>query len=503
MMFNKRIFAVSAAIVTIAAAGACGKKKKSATVADSSTAANPVSSLSLIPDTSTVTTATTTALTLDSADAVTGTPPLFSAITTDKMETYFTGTIADMITGMKDAKAAADWDKVKTYVDSFRAAGAKCQQVEDVARALTVLNENTSDLCYMQQVGAVGAGVLDYTSGDTVDDGAFFKPKADGTNVVRQITYGKDVRKFRIYGSTEIANGYKVAFARCVDDKPKNYSVVTVDNTAGTFVLTNIGGRPLQTNMTSDDFSFTLKAGLSYDSASGAYVFNTAAERSFESKNYRVETTRSNTVNANITVAADTITSLLFMKDINSGMKDREGVARTQTSVRKGINYANFGGTSVNNVYVSQGAGYQYSSQTNDGLGSGVTMVGEATVGFEFNNTKTPQYDSVTTGTYVDAVTTKKAGIDTLAPFSALAEPVVPDVMPADATTLCGTAATAVYQAKPRESDAVKAIETTCDGKRNVPGGRSLCNGIRNQESIVMQYLNERRTAKGVSGTGN
>lgn len=477
----------------------CGKKSKTEDSTDTSTAANPVTSLALIPDTSTVTASTSTALTL----SVTGTPPKFSEITSDKMETYFTGTVADMITTMNTAKASADWTKVKDTVDAFRAAGAKCQQVEDVARGLTVLNENTSDLCYMQKVGAAGSGVLDYVSGDKVDDGSFFKPKSDGTDVVRQITYGDVARFFKISGSTAVPNGYKIAFSRCVDSKPKDYSVVTVDNTAGTFVLTNIGGRPLKTGITADDFSFTLQGGLVLDATTGTYAFDKTKDRSFVAKNYRVDATRTDTVNANIAISGDKITSYLFMKQIDSGRKDRDGNAVTQTTVRKGINVANFTGSTVNDVAVAQGAGYQYSSQTNTGLGSGVTMEGDATIGFEFNNTKTPNYDKVTSGSYVDAVTAAVLKIDSTAPFTGLSAPAAPDALPTEATTLCASTPASVYKAKPRESDEVKAIETSCDGKRNIPGGRSLCDGIRNKEGIVMNYLKDRRDAVGASGKGN
>lgn len=493
---------ISLAATALSLTVSCGKKTSDDS-ASTSVSSNPVTSLSSLPDTSTVTASTTTALALGESDAVTGTPPLFSAITSDKMETYFTGTISDLLASMKTAKASADWTTLKTKVESFRAAGAKCQQVEDVARALTVLNENTSDLCYMQQAGAAGAGVLDYVSGDKLDDGSFFKPKSDGTDVVRQITYGDSARVFKIFGSTAVPSGYKVAFSRCVDSKPKDYVVVEVNNTAGTFVLSNNGGRPLQTGMTADDFSFTLQGGLLYDSATATYKFDTAKDRSFSAKNYRVEATRTNTVNANITIAGDKITSLLFMKDVFSGVKDVNGASVTQTSVRKGINYANFGGSTVNDLYVSQGAGYQYSSQSNSGLGTGVTMEGDATIGFEFNNTKTPQYDSVTTGTYVDTVTTAAAGISTLAPFSGLSAPAAVDAIPSDATTLCAATPASVYKAKPRDSDAVKAVEKACDAKRNIPGGRSLCEGIRTQEAAVMNYLKDRRDALGVSGKGN
>lgn len=494
---NKGVFVVTSAVVLTLS---CGKKSSDDSTNDGSTASNPVTSLASIPDTSTVTASTSTSLTGES-DAVTGTPPLFSAITSDKMETYFTGSISDLTSAMQAAKALGNWTTVKDRIDDFRAAGAKCQQVEDVARALTVLNENTSDLCYMQQAGAANAGILEYVSGDKLDDGTFFKPKSDGSDVVRQITYGDNARMFKIFGSTSISNGYKVAFSRCVDSKPKDYVVVTVDNSAGTFVLTNNGSRPLQTGMTADDFSFTLKGGLTYDTATSAYKFDTTKERTFSAKNYRVDSTRTNTVNANISISGDKITSYLFMKDVFS-LKDRSESTITQTSLRKGINYANFGGATVNDLYVSQGAGYQYSSQSNTGLGSGVTMESEATIGFEFNNTKTPQYDSVKTGTYVDKVTALAANIATTEPFT-VSTPASPDALPADATTLCASTPASVYKAKPRESDAVKALEKVCDGKRNIPGGRSLCDGIRNKEATVMNYLKDRRDAVGSSGKGN
>jgi len=486
-------------VVTSAFAMTLGCKKKSSDDSnDGSILSNPVSSLASLPDTSTVTSSTSTTLAL----GVTGTPPLFSAIKSDKMETYFTGTVSDMTSAMQTAKAAGDWATVKTKVDAFRAAGAKCQQVEDVARALTVLNENTSDLCYMQQAGAAGAGVLDYVSGEELEDGSFFKPKSDGSDVVRQITYGDVARVFKIYGSTSMPNGYKVAFARCVDSKAKDYVVVTVDNTAGTFVLSNNGSRPLQTGITSDDYSFTLQGGLVYNTDSSSYEFDTTKERSFVAKHYRVDSTRTNTVNANINIAEDKITSYLFMKDIFSGIKDRDGNSITQTALRKGINYASFSGSTVNDVSVAEGAGYQYSLQSNTGLGSGVSMEGDATIGFEFNDTKTPQYDSVTSGTYVDKVTSLAANIATTEPFK-VSEPAAPDAVPADATTLCASTPASICKAKPRESDEVKALEAVCDGKRNIPGGRSLCDGIRNKEATVMNFLKDRRTALGVSGKGN
>lgn len=496
------------AVTTSLALAGCGSKDSTTddSSPDTTVASNPVSNLTKLPDTADFASSNKASLTLTSfllndADAVTGLPPTFSTIKADNMETYFTGSISTLISSMKDAKGKKDWATLKSLVDSFHSASAKCQQIEDVARSMTVLAENTSSLCYMSKIGSKGSGALTFVSGETTADGDFFKPKADGTDTVRQITYGADVRKFQIYGAKSVPNGYKLAFARCDATTPKEYTVVTVDNAAGTFVLSNFGSRPLRNNMTADDFSFKLESALKYDAATSTYTFDKAKDRNFTAKNYRVDPTRTNTFNGSLTVSGSTLLSKLFMKDIFTAA-DANAAAIVQTELRKGINYASFTGATVNDIKVFEGAGFQSSVRSHTGLGASTSFEQDATIGFEFNNTKSPQYDSVTKGIYVDKVTALAAGIATLSPFD-IAAPTVPDALPTEATTLCAATASTIVQAKPRDSDAIKAIEKSCDDKRNLPGGRSTCDKIRENGPSVMNFLNERRVATGASGKGN
>lgn len=484
------------AIAVLAVTFSCGKKKDDD---ESRVSITSVGGLSALPDASSVTSSTKASLTGD-ADSVTGTPPTLSSFSADNMEKYLTGTIADILTAMTTAKNSGDWTTIKTKADQFRESSAKCQQIEDVGRTMMILNENTSDLCYMAAVGKSGAGALEYVSGTTYEDGEIFKPGTDDRVV--QITYGKDVRKFLIYGTTSVPTGYKVAFSRCVDSKPKDYSVVTVDSTAGTFVLSNTGSRPLKENMTADDFYFKLEGGIAYDDSTKAYIFDKTKDRTITAKNYRVDPTRSNTVVGILSVAADNILSKLFMKDVFD-VKNREGTSVTQTEIRKAINYENFSGTTGDDIQVYQGAGYQYGSVSNSSLGS-TAFERENTVGFEFDNTKTPQYNTVTTGDYVDKVKTLSAGIATLDPFTGLTAPGLPDALPEDATTLCAKTADTVVKAKPREDAVIVAIEKSCSDKRQLAKGRSLCDAIREGEVKVTQFLNDRRTAvPSASGKGN
>jgi hypothetical protein len=499
MKFAQRTFIAAATCVGISGTTSCGKKSTEETADTSSVSSNPVNDMSKLPDLTSLTASTSTSLTLGgSSDAVTGTPPFVKDISSSNMETYFTGTVQTLVAEIKAAKAAQNWDTVKSKVDSFRAANTKCRIVEDTARQISMLNDNTKSMCYLSKMSAQGTGVLTYVSGTKFDDGGFLKPSADGSDSIRQVGMGDVSRVFKIYGTTSNPTGYKLAFAACKAGVPQDYSVLTVDNTLGTFTLTNVGNRTMGQGG-SETFDFSVNASLLYDATGGTYTFDKTKERKVSGKNYRSDTRGTNTFNGEMSIADDLILSKLFIQQSFTS-QDPNGGSVTMSNTQKGVSYARFSGTDMSNIVVYEGAGYQYGKGSSSGVSS-QTFENEAKIGFEFNNTASPNYASVTSGTYVDKVTTISDALATTTPFSIGAAPTAPTSLPADATTLCTATPTTIARIS-MDGAAVKAIMESCEGKRSGFGG-SICESIRTYDGVIMSIMNDRRSATGKTGVGN
>ena len=144
-MFSKKRFAqiptmtlVCSLSAALAMSSGCrsddddGDTSTSAATTDTSTtssggttnASTSVSSLAALPDIGSLfNSGSSSSLYL----AVSGTPPVFSAIKPDTLETYLAPNITTLISNVNSYVSASNWDAVQTEIDSFR--GAQCWTV--------------------------------------------------------------------------------------------------------------------------------------------------------------------------------------------------------------------------------------------------------------------------------------------------------------------------------------------------------------------------------------
>lgn len=477
--YRHNAFNVVSGLLILGTAASCGKKSTSDEVAASSTS---VSSLSVIPDVSTILQAKSTTL-ADSADAVTGTPPNFADIgtsdtTTTKtnLEKYLSGDIASLITELTAAKG--NWTTAKTLVDKFREGQAKCQVISDAARSLQEMAERTTSSCMMGKIGKAGIDAMTYVSGTKVDDGSFFTP--GDADVVRQLNIGSmgltgeaDTIIFNIQGKATEVGVFQIKLNFCSAGKSQGYDKIRVDNNAGTITYTTLHSG----SETRDSQTMTFKSNAvitaSLKASGDSYVFDTDKAREMTVANYNKSSTSSHTMEGLVKISGDTLSSKLFM----SGTFTSGTTSMTHTS--KSYGEAQFTGTNFTNAKIYQGAGRRVGT-FNDAT---ATNSMDQSVGFEFDNTATPQYKTITSSSYVTNVAALNFEKDAILSKAAPSEPDVTSIL----DSACAQTPSSVY--KMNQNEATKAAQTACSN--NFHGGDRLCDGLRDQENSVWRVLRD------------
>lgn len=475
-MNQGRICSMMTALLAVSVTAGCGKKKSD----DSSTSsATSVTSLSLLPDVSTILQSKSTTLTGES-NAVTGTPPKFAEIgtadvTTTKtnLEKYLSGSVATLLTQLQAAQG--NWTTAKPLVDKFRDGQAKCQVIADAARSLQEMSERTSSACMMSKIGKAGSGVLTYVSGTQIADGSFFSPIE--TDVVRKVTMGgnggggADTIFFNIQGTGTEAGVFQIKLSFCKDGKSQGYDKIRVDNTAGTVTYTTLhGGTETREGQTMTYKSnAVITAGLKASGSS--YVFDADKDRVMTIANSNSATSNSHSMEGLIKISGDTLATKLIM----SGSFTNNG--QTMTNSNKSYGEAQFTGTTFADATIYQGAG-RTKGTFNDGTHSNSM---DQSVGFEFDNTATPQYNTKTSSSYITNVAAMDFAADSLLSKAA---PTAPDLT-SMVDTDCAQTPSSVYSITKNAN--MEAAQAACDN--HFHGGDRLCDGLRDQENSVWQVL--------------
>ena len=287
-------------VLAVASLSACGKKEKSddksVNAANSPLGDLRIEGLASFPDLSLMLKANPGAksaalnLTRGASDAVNGTPPLAKDIKPANMEEFLTGSIDTFIAGVEAKKAAAmtantkeAWDLVNAEVDKFRDAQSKCRVLQDTARQVSELSDNSNTMCYFSKIGTKGAGILIYKAGEKIAEEDFFKPDAE-KDVVRKIVMGGEGGgRLTLDGDQggpdqggdkdgggqtivfefpkAVGNNYKVklSFCNAAGTAVKNVESIDVDSDKG--ILTLTGMRSEQDSVGSQKLTAGLKKG--------------------------------------------------------------------------------------------------------------------------------------------------------------------------------------------------------------------------------------------------
>jgi hypothetical protein len=526
--FDKSVISVNVGLaLTVVALSACGKKDSSS---DNPTTTSPlgdikIEGLASIPDLSLMlksnASAKSTALNLarNSSNAVNGTPPAMKELKPSNLEEYFTGSVEAFIAGVEAKKAAAQtantkeaWDSLQADVSKFRDAQSKCRVIQDTARQVSELSDNSNTMCFFSKIGTKGAGVLSYVSGAKVAEEDFFKPDPDKA-VVRKVTMGGGGAKLNLDGNgggnTEgggneggdkkdgggqlivfeypkaDGNNYKVTMTMCALDGSSVRSIETIEVNAEKGTLTLTGLRNEGSNSGSSKVTSALVKGTD-----GKLTFDFNKERKFEFNNRFSQSNNSGYNSAALTITGETLISELF----NLGTSTFEG--QTNTFSSKMIAATRFTGSKMSDVRVFEGAGKMFFKGSN---GSGQKFENEQSIKFEFVETKSPKFNTLEgTSEFLKLVEARYLNKDKAGNTIAGDTPKQADLAPLSNTAVCGKTATSTYAlgATPASIAGFKKVQTTCEGNRGFErGNRDLCQNLGNLERKVMDAVFARQAS--------
>jgi hypothetical protein len=459
----------------------------------SETSKTKVDSLSSIPDIGTLLVASDSgSLALqDSADAVTGTPPKFKDISADNVETYLSGDVDTLITELSSAVDSNDWDTVDAKVAQFRNGQAKCQIMQDASRQIGDLASASTSSCYMRKIDDPDRTdrLVEYVSGEEVEQGNFFKPAAETVVRAMQLANdpyakengGKETIYFEIQGSGVEPGVYQVSLNFCSDDgKLRNKETIRVDNNEGTLTTSMYSGGTDSHEYDGQTFTQTyahemaLSAGLT-ENADGDIEFDPTQARTMSIKGTYESDSDSGAFNGEIKVKDGTLTT----KFIGQHSSSFDGQEFSFTD--KGASVVRYTGSTMNDVSIYEGAGKR-SGSFDDGNNSDTFT---EDVGFEFNEDAAPQYDTVTSSDYITAVNEIDFATDELLKNDS---PQDPDASSVDDNSICSQTPVSVYKLDMSQAG-MQDVASSCEvGFRD---GDRICDALRNQENKVWDAVHQ------------
>ncbi len=246
LKFSKKYFQIVGSLVLSGTMGllvSCGggAASSSSGSSDTDTDAVTVSSLTSIPDIASMVSADGSSASMSALikNAVVGTAPLLTSITTSNADTYFwNGLIADINTNGADAEDG----------DAFFKGEGKCRMEQGLGYSFQNIQQAGTSLCYMKNMPGAASGVSVASGG--VEPEVIFDQVAATKIVEVQVSgeQGEDDRGeqnifIKVYGSssTEGAAGYAVDLWFCGEGSstPRGYEKARINSAAKTFTTTN------------------------------------------------------------------------------------------------------------------------------------------------------------------------------------------------------------------------------------------------------------------------
>lgn len=461
--------------------------------------------------------------------SATGTPPNFIEINKDNLTTYFSGDVSALITNIESAVTSSDWDSVKTYLDTFRQAQAKCRIMEHAARQIEDLSRLTTSACYMKEIDKPEASMLTYVEGNAdIPAGGFFAVP-DGTPesapVIREIDFsggpalalqkgpggggkdgggappaeadgqesdnkGPETIRFKISND---ANIYRIQLVFCQEGVATGSDIIQVNSNEGSELMTfsNFhGGEEVREGVT-ETFAFAavMNAGVTSstdENGDPVLEFDPAKPKTLDIMGH--------------------FSSDSFTQDMHGQMTITEGILDTRF-VGKGTNTMNsqtfensiqgfstvlFSGEGAENVKIYEGGGRSVGSFKDPSQTSAQTF--DQTVGFEYNESASPRYQTVSSSDYLTTVAGVDFANDAVLKDSA---PEAPEKGALFSDADCGGTVAdgtvdAVYKFMPTEA-AFGAVESECENRFD--GGSEICRALSDIEQRVFSAVRSKEAA--------
>ena len=486
MRYPKRNgFAMVVPVLTALIAAGCGSDSDDAATTTttepfSETSVTQVASLTAIPDVGNLMITESSSLALqNSSDAVTGTPPNFNSITKDNIEEYLITSVDTLVTNMTTAATSQDWDTFETHMQSFRDGQNKCYVMQDAARQISDLGQASGSSCYMKRVDAeTGTRLIEYVSGDEVDQGQYFVPGTETSYRALQLEFDGQVGEtivFELQGTSVESGVYQVALNFCGDDgTARSKEIIRVDNNTGVLTITNTGGGT--EDFDGEEFTWAnhmvLTAGLKAVT-DGTIEFDPAVARKLTINGSDSGSWGTGNFSGSIQISDSKLTT----KFLSAGSNTFNN--QTFTYSDKSASVVSYSGTSFAAVKVFEAAGKRTGSFKDPNETEPFTHSGEIT--FEFNENEAPKYATIATSTL-------KTELD-LIDFTT--DELLSQTEPAAVTevdsTACAVTPTSVYKLN-MASEGMIPVQAACESEFS--DGDSICFAIQQKEDQVWDVIN-------------
>ena len=502
-------------LMTVLIAVQCGTVEKEdeveAIVGDSNTPiAGSALSLNLLPE---LTDFLKSKLSSFNLMAVKGTPPKFNTLKKSNAKDYISGDASVLKSELLAAKGANNWDLVETKVKEFQKNIAKCHIMEDAARQIKDISQQTTSLCIQKKMDNPTTSYLTYVSGVELAKGAFFMPVATG-EVTRVLNIaepsqlldngddqdgggsqegGNDFNKLvtTVSGST---NEYKVTLNFCKDKSLLNKEIIAIDLTNRKLTFTHLGQHG------ANKFDASLDMVLKGVADGSKYEVDTSAARTLTIKHLFSESFSEEgfsgkvegTFNGQISVQDDTLSIKAFdCHKMTSDQENNEGCHKAQHKVR-------YSATDQSDVVIFEGAGKSQGTFKGSFDGESFTDKFTESVAFEYDEDASIKYKNVDSSTYLTEVTAKDFATDD---FLKSKKPSDPDTSGLTDSVCDPASIASTYKLDMTDEttgQAVQKIMESCDsGMDQQEGGSKMCEELRNIENDVMDSLHSCQDCEG------
>ncbi|PIR20356.1 MAG: hypothetical protein COV45_06160 [Deltaproteobacteria bacterium CG11_big_fil_rev_8_21_14_0_20_47_16] len=245
----------------------------------SSTTTN-ASSITQLPETSTLTSVASASGSLSAskslAKAVSGTPPKLSTISSSNIDTYFWNGLLSTIAGAGSATAS--------QVDAFWEGEGSCRMAETVGYSFEQIMQAGGSLCYLQNVPSAASDITIVSGSATVEQ-ALTQAVANQITKINVVQSGESQTIFvKVYGTATDtgSSGYAADLWFCDDTNSVNgYEKVRLNSSAGELTITSTHSYPAPFGLTPgqvDDFVGIMTGSVTRSGSN--FIYDTSKTRS-------------------------------------------------------------------------------------------------------------------------------------------------------------------------------------------------------------------------------
>ncbi|MDB5037399.1 MAG: hypothetical protein JWQ35_927 [Bacteriovoracaceae bacterium] len=432
-----------------------------------------VSSLSQLPDPSSMVSTSTSSTSLIHA-AVSGTAPLITSLTDTTVDQYFWNNVLAAINGTDYSGGTLSHKQMLAHefwggdvADGGPSGNGGCFMAQNVAQIFGNLLQAAGNACYMKNIPSVATGVT-ITPTPSGGNTHLFDQKAADTLVQISITppAGGGGDNFpekvfiKVFGTNTVgASDYKVQLYMCSGGSVNESDVFEVNNATLAYTQSNVSSHG-----TDGVFSTSVSATLA--SASGGLTFDSTKDRSVTMNGNQTNSGQTNLFKGKVTITSDNLLYAL-MNQKNSG--------NGQTFTNKNSSVAQFSGSDANTVRFLAAGFNGLNGNGTDGTGFIQNWSGAVEWHDTFYAAVAPANNDLYTKATATSLTTDSF-------FSSLTAPT------ADFSGLSCTD-TADFAVTMDFSDPnVAAVRTQCDGNHQLGNGSYCWSGAAQQaQQTIMQ----------------